>query len=64
MFQALFCVHFKGHRGLMTGYKKKMKLNVFCHINSSQIKEVLYISVTLGPVSVKFRNDHVVTNDF
>jgi len=48
----------------MTGYKKNEIECVVCHVNSSQITEVLYINVTLGPVSVKFRNDHLLTNDF
>lgn len=54
-------MHFKGHRDLMTCYQKKC---VVSHINSSQIKEFLYISVTLGPVSVKFRNDNLLTIGF
>lgn len=57
-------MHFKGHRGLMTGYKKNEIECVVCHINSSQIKEDLYISVTLDTVSVKFRSDHLLTHDF
>jgi hypothetical protein len=48
----------------MTGYKKNEIECMVCHINSSQIKEVLYISVTLGPVSLKFRSDRLLTNDF
>jgi len=56
-------MHFKGHHGLMTGYKKNEIECVVCHIHSNKIKEVLYISVTSGPVSVIFRNDHL-TNDF
>jgi hypothetical protein len=57
-------MHFKGHRELRTGYQENETEYVVCHINSSQIKEVFYISVTFGPVSVKFRNCHLVTNDF
>jgi len=48
----------------MTGYKKNEIECVVCHINSSQIKEDLYISVTLDTVSVKFRSDHLLTHDF
>jgi len=57
-------MHFKGHHELRTGYQENEIEYVVCHINSSQIKEVIYISVTLGPVSVKFRNYHLLTNDF
>ena len=56
-------MHFKG-RGLNNRLQKNEIECVVCHINSSQIKEVLYISVMVGPVSVQFRNDHLLTNDF